>query len=76
MRIPSTGQPQGPEFREPVPEGRKLIQQAFGPTVGLIPEETEAVLSKLSTPTEAEIFPSYTLAGLAIIRAADAAGGG
>ena len=63
----------GPRGSQPLSEGQKIARQAFGERAELSPVSEESLLEKLEEPTQAAVQPSYTLAGLAVIRAANAA---
>lgn len=73
MGIPPISGSRGPRGSQPLSEGQKIARQAFGERAELSPISEERLLEKLSEPTEVLAQPSYTLAGLAVIRAADAA---
>jgi hypothetical protein len=73
MGISPISEPRGPRGSQPLAEGQKIARRVFSERAELSPVAEETLLQKLSEPTKAEVQPSYTLAGLAVIRAATAA---
>ena len=73
MGISPISESRGPRGPQPLSEGQKIVHQAFGERAELSPIGEEKLLEKLSEPTKAEVQPSYTLAALAVIRAAASA---